>query len=121
MVFSRQIETSIIFSCIFSQTRGTPKNLVGRTSCVRKHNQTSLEGIKDDDNLEGVYEASLQSLIVCKPYGGSTVGRQVDVDYLKRSSLIVVPVLASGLPNTPESSRQNILMLKSEKPVLLHG
>ena len=46
------------------------------------------------DNLEGVYEAPLESLIVCKPDSSSTIGRQVDVDYLQRSSLIVVPVLA---------------------------
>ena len=65
-------------------------------------------------NLEGVYEAPLESLIVCKPYGGSTVGSQVNVDYLQRSSLIVVPVLASEMPNRPESGRQNILMLKSK-------
>ena len=33
-------------------------------------------------NLERVYETALQSLVVRKPDGGSTVGRQVDVDYL---------------------------------------
>ena len=44
--------------------------------------------------LEGVYEAPLESLIVCKPDSSSTIGRQVDVDYLQRSSLIVVPALA---------------------------
>ena len=35
------------------------------------------------DNLEGVYKTPLKSLVVSKPNSGSTIGGQVNVDYLQ--------------------------------------
>ena len=52
-------------------------------------------------NLERVYETALQSLVVRKPDGGSTVGRQVDVDYLHKFDF--GPVLASDLMSADQT------------------
>ena len=41
------------------------------------------------DNLEGVYKAPLKSLVVSKPNSGSTIGGQVNVDYLQFANIFV--------------------------------
>ena len=44
------------------------------------------------DNLEGVYKAPLKSLVVSKPNSGSTIGGQVNVDYLQFANIFVVRI-----------------------------
>ena len=41
------------------------------------------------DNLEGVYKAPLKSLVVSKPNSGSTIGGQVNVNYLQFANIFV--------------------------------
>ena len=41
------------------------------------------------DNLEGVYKTPLKSLVVSKPNSGSTIGGQVNVDYLQFENIFV--------------------------------
>ena len=45
------------------------------------------------DNLEGVYQAPLKSLVVSKPNSGSTIGGQVNVDYLQFANIFVFRIL----------------------------
>ena len=54
-------------------------------------------------NLERVYETALQSLVVRKPDGGSTVGRQVDVDYLYKVKFDFGLVLPSDLMSSDQT------------------
>ena len=68
-------------------------------------------------NLESVYETPLQSLVVCKPDGCSTVRRQVDVDYLQTEKLDFVPCPGFCLGEQP---RLKIAILESEKNLCSH-
>ena len=63
-------------------------------------------------NLESVYETPLQSLVVCKPDGCSTVRRQVDVDYLQTEKLDFVPCPGFCLGEQP---RLKIAVFKEKK------
>ena len=44
---------------------------------------------RKNENLEGVYKAPLKSLVVSKPNSGSTIGGQVNVDYLQFANIFV--------------------------------